>query len=791
MAALIESLLRHRRLVAIACAVLIAACAAGARDLSFSDDTRAFFAEDDPTRRTLDEFDRVFRPGQNVLIAIAPKQLKEGGAFTPEGFSAAAELARAMSDVPGIIRAEAPNDYPVPRFEAGQLTLTPLVADPAGLDAATAAAAGDTARAEPLLKGRLVSARGDVIAVYLRADVAPGDTAAMEATVGGIRGALDKLRGRYPGFEFHATGELLGGHAFSEATAADLSVLSPIMVALVVLLLLGLQRSFTATVAGLAAVLAALVSTLGVAGWLGLSLNPASAAAPTIILTVTIGDSVHIVAGVRRAMARGLSKREAITESLTINFWPVMLTSLTTAVGFLSMNTTPSPPLRELGNITAIGVAFALLYSITLVPALLAMLPLAPARFAEGETRLFRWLGRALARHKLKAFGAGMLLLAGFAPGIWLIVFDDRFNDYFDRRYEFRRDTEFIEARLTGTDTIEHMVPAGAPGGALSDAHLNLVDRFADWYRSQPRVGHAASFSDVVKRLNQAVEGGAAEAYRLPEAPGRAGELLRRFAAALPSDAPPPDMIDGMASLSRVTAIMNGLSASEIRTLGERAEAWLAENASGVAAPATGLTMMYARVSGQNIGNMLTSTAVTLGVISLMLIGMFRSLRYGALTLIPNLAPAAIALGLWGYLVGQLGIASSAVIAMTLGVVVDFSIHYISRYLRARRRLGMAPDESAIYATETVGAPLAISTFVLAGGFGVLATSGFEINSSLGALAALIVAIAFVVDFLVLPALVTLLDRGGRTGKAPQPEASESLAGRSTSGRPSSRRMNS
>ncbi len=767
-------------ILALSVTALLAA-AAGGLNLRFSNDTSVFFAPDDPTLKTLNAFEHDFGEGKNVLIAIAPKaRPTQGlGAFTPEAFAAAARLVEAAKTLPEITRIVSPTNYLVPRFEDGRLTLTPLIADAARLDRAEALAAGQAARAEPLLRGRLVAVTGNVIAVNLNAVVT--DDQGVATLVGKIRVIVAELATDFPTLQFHATGILIGSHAFAEATERDLAELSPIMVALVVLLLIALLRSFTGAVASLAVVGASVIGAMGLAGWMGFSLSPASAAAPTIILTVSIGDSVHIVSAVRRAMARGLDKRAAIIEALSVNLWPVVMTSLTTAAGFLAMNTTPSPPMRDLGNLTAIGVMLALLFSLTLLPALLAILPLKPSRGAEKEAGLFRGLGSLLVRHRRLALAGGLVLVAGFGPGVGMIAFNDQFTKYFDQRYEFRRATDFVEANLTGTDVIEHVVNAGAPFGALDDKYLRFLDDFATWYQTQSGVIHVSSLTDIVKRLNQAGQNGNNTEYRLPTEAGAARTLLMAYAEATPKDAPKSGLIDLTASSSRLGVIVVGLPARELRALAGRAEAWVADNAPpGINARATGLSMMYAHVSGQNITNMLTSTGVALGLVSLLLVALFRSLRFGLITLLPNLVPALIALGLWGYLVGQLGLASSAVVAMTLGVVVDNSIHYLSRYQRARRTLAMAPSEAAIYAVESVGPALATTTAVLCAGFGVLATSGFEVNASLGALAALIIGLAFVVDLLILPALAIMIDRGGGKSEAQPAATTASLAGRSS-----------
>ena len=142
----------------------------------------------------------------------------------------------------------------------------------------------------------------------------------------------------------------------------------------------------------------------------------------------------------------------------------------------------------------------------------------------------------------------------------------------------------------------------------------------------------------------------------------------------------------------------------------------------------------------------------------------------GVLSLLPNLAPAVIALGLWGWAVGELGLAGSVVTAMTLGIVVDNTIHFLNKYLRARRELSLAAPAAVRHAFESVGGALTITAIVLAAGFALLSLSGFKVNASLGALTAITLAVALIADFLFLPPLlIALAGKRGGGGQGPSP----------------------
>ena len=208
-------------------------------------------------------------------------------------------------------------------------------------------------------------------------------------------------------------------------------------------------------------------------------------------------------------------------------------------------------------------------------------------------------------------------------------------------------------------------------------------------------------------------------------------------------------------SALRLTVTLETLSTNEVLALNDAAEAWLRENAPTIqGGEGTGPNMMFANIGRRNSGSMLMGTALALVLISAILVLALRSVKIGLISLIPNLAPAAMGFGLWGIFVGQVGLSLSVVTSMTLGIVIDDTVHFLSKYLRARREQGLSSTESVHYAFKTVGRALITTTIVLVGGFLVLATSAFYLNSSMGLLTAVIIVLAILADFLFLPPLL-------------------------------------
>ena len=153
--------------------------------------------------------------------------------------------------------------------------------------------------------------------------------------------------------------------------------------------------------------------------------------------------------------------------------------------------------------------------------------------------------------------------------------------------------------------------------------------------------------------------------------------------------------------------IFSNITTRELRAADEKARYWLGSNApASMFTYGSGISIIWAHISERNINSMLLASFGALVLISLLLIFALRSFKIGVVSLIPNLAPAFMAFGVWGLFVGQVGLALSVVLALTMGIVVDDTVHFLSKYLRARREKGMNPQDAIRYSFNTVGAAI-------------------------------------------------------------------------------------
>lgn len=728
---------------------------AGARFIGVTNDYRSMFDRDNPQIALLDAFESVYWTSNTALIAIAPDS---GTVFTHASLRAMEDLTEASWQVPYSTRIDSLTNYAHSSAEGDELIVAPLVEDALSLEQADLAEIERIATTDNDIAGRLVSLDGTVAGLTISFTLPENSDAAVAEITDFIGDMLNQHRTENPSIGYYVTGDIPLNRTFADATDRDLRTLAPLVLLVITVVAFILLRSALATAALLAVVIFSVNTVMGSAGWLRTVFNPANAGVPVIVMTMAIAHSVHIVDSFLTALKRGLSREQAVIDSLNTNAWPVFLTTATTIIGFLSLNGSDSPPFRVLGNLVALGVFCAFLFSATLLPALLAILPIKPRKARNGQSTVFDRLGAfVVARRRLLLLGSSFTAIV-LSAGIFLLDLTDNWWTYFDERYQFRRDTDFVVENLTGIQTLEYSLESGREGGIADPVFLQRVDRIAEWFRDQPEVLHVQVLTDVMKRLNMNLHGDAADQFRLPDDPELAAQYLLLYELSLPFGQDLNNRINVGKSATRMTVTLHSLTAGEQRALDARAQAWVAENSPGLTRDASGISIAFAHLAQRNIKSMFTSTVTAMALISLILVVVFRSVRLGAISLIPNFIPAALSLGLWGYLVGKVGLAGSVMTAFAFGIIVDDTIHFLSHYLKARRE-GCTAENAVCRTFNSVGHALWTNSAVLAAGFLVFATSGFEVSWTLGMLVALTIGFALSADFLLLPPLLIALDR--------------------------------
>ena len=737
--------------------IVIFMTASGGRFLEFSNDYREFFSEDNPELLAFEELQDTFNKADNVMFVLAPEN---GEVFTNKTLALVEDLTEQAWQIPFSSRVDSISNYQHTVAEEDDLIVADLVSDANSFSQSELNKTREIAVNEPLLVHRLISPKGHVTAINVTVQLPGKSLNEVREVVAASRALRDEILASHPDVKIYLSGLSMMDNSFGESAQKDMHSLVPMMFLVVVVVLGFLLRSFTATISTVLIILSAILFGMGSMGWLGWKITPPSASAPTIILTMAVADAVHLLVTFLHNMRAGQDKFAAMSDSLRVNLQPIFITSITTAIGFMSMNFSDVPPFHDLGNVVAIGVMSAFVLSVTTLPALMMILPvrvgLSHANNSS-EHPMTRLSNFVIAHSRRLFWGMGIvaIVLIALLP---LNKLDDQFVQYFDETIEFRRDTDFVVENLSGIYDIHYSLKQGESGGVNEPEFLQEVEQFANWLREQDRVMHVRTVTDIYKRLNKNMHGDDPSFYKLPESRELAAQYLLLYEMSLPYGLDLNDQIDIDKSATRLTVTFENLHTEEVLAFEKKIASWLQKNTPDIEFVGASATIMFAHIGKRNVQSMLFGTTVALVFISVILMAALRSFRVGFISLAPNLLPAGMAFGIWGLMVGQVGMSLSVVTGMTLGIVVDDTVHFLSKYLRARREKGLNAEEAIRYAFNTVGVALWVTSLVLVAGFIVLAQSHFALNANMGTMTAVTIAIALTMDFLFLPPLLMKLE---------------------------------
>ena len=749
--------------VIVATLVLVTVAGGGGLFLKTSTDYRMFFNKDNPELLAFESLENTYEKSDNILFMIVPDNRD---ATSEQALTATVWLVERAWQTPYSTRVDSIANFPHTVADGDDLSVSDLV-DPAKLgDAEERARIRATALADPRLAGNLVARDGGVSGVNVTVKLLDENNAAQIAEVVRFsRGLAAEAEERFPGIDFPLIGTVIINYAFSEATAGTTRTVLPAALAIMALILGVLTRGIAEVAATGLVIIFSIVAAMGLGGWAGLPLSSATAATPIIVLTVAVANCVHLLVTVQQRLGAGDSKRTAIVESIRVNLHPIFLASLTTSFGFLMMNFSEVPPYRHLGTLVAFGSGVSFALSVTFLPAALSLLPLrTPGTERRSDRTITAIAEFSVRRRTVLLWGSTAVILALLAA-VPRNELNDVLTHFFNEDVDLRRNADFLDENLSGNTALEYSLVSSGPGNVADPAFLADVSAFADWYRAQPETRHVMVISDTFRRLNMNMHGDDPAAYRLPASRELASQYLLLYELSLPFGLDLNNRLDVAKSATRMTVTAKTLSTRDTLELDARAKAWLAGNAPNFArVDSSGAALMFAHLGQRNIRAMLLGTTVAFLGISVLLIVAFRSLRIGLISLAPNFVPGVMGFGVWGLAVGEVGLALSVVMAMTIGIVVDDTVHFLSKYRLARREHGCAPDDAVCYAFHKVGKALFTTTAILVAGFLVLGLSDFLPTGQMGQLTAVVIAFALVADFLFLPPLLMAVDRrrGGR-----------------------------
>jgi predicted RND superfamily exporter protein len=764
--ALAAFLYRWRRVltaIAIAGAVLLAP---RANITDIDNDLTAWFAKDDPIYREYERFRDEFGGTRTLIVAVEASSRDR--LFSRDVFE---WLERVSGDIERVATVERVSSLATATVvdvraaaaadEADTLDVRRLVED---LDTRSPAEVGTRALDDELLRGDLVSEDGAVTAIVVFFDERKVDDVRAEA----LRRIREIVSAQMPaGLKAHYNGSLEISETYNRITLANQAKFTPPILVLTLVALYFMFRSWRRTLLTAGAVLISVIWTLGLYDLMGFTYNVLSSMIVPLIVVLAIADDVHIIQHYGEARRR-MSAEQAFRGTVSHLAAPLLGASGTTALGMLSLATSQVVAVREFGIGSAVGVMVDFAISLVVMPTALSWLQPEAERPPQEA-----WLERpmlAIARvsttraRTVLAISVGIGALA--AAGLSRLHVDTNHINFFSRHHPLGESAAIIDTRLSGIYTFQIFLE-GNPDSLRSPDAIQRMDRVEAKLRELPFVRKVTGLPDYVRRIHRelgAREGAASPAPRTALAlPADAATIAQELLVFSLTD-------QGRVELERVAAsdfskaqitvklasMSSDLVFDQIRT----AEGFVADAfaGTGIRATVTGSGRLFSTLDHYLVVSQISSFGTAFLTVFGVIFVLFRSWRFGALAIVPNVIPVLAVFGIMGWWGISLNVATIMLASVALGIVDDDTIHFVSRY-RRETAAGVSTVRAIEIATASEGRASLTTALINSASFGVLMLSEYRPTAWFGGLLALTMLVAFLAEVFILPATIVLLPR--------------------------------
>lgn len=541
------------------------------------------------------------------------------------------------------------------------------------------------------------------------------------------------------------SGPLALNEAYISVIRHDLKVFLPALVISMMLVLTLIFGSVKLTVIALVIAILSVVSAFGFAGWLGAELAAINAFAPVMIASLSLAGAVHIFNSYFQTLVIGLAPKQALTLAVTENAFPLALTSMTTAGGFLALLYSPSPPIRTIGLIVAIGVLFSWLYIMLLLPALLGLTNARPVR-AKWLTTFIEFVGDKTAQYPKQ-----ILLIVGVLGVVALpFVAQNQINDnvfeYFPSEHQFKRDLNVLNDEFSGINPQIFSVGAPDAHGAFDRKLLSRLDTFQQWLEQQPEVMKTLSitnFPQVREQLNQS-NTKASSSYQ---------ELAKVHT---PRALGIENLVDEDYQTLAVHAYIAPSDAKSLIDFNRRAMQRLKGEFPTHTVSSGGTSLVFAHLGQRNAASMIYALLVAILVVALICLLILNTWHGVWIGVLCNLLPLVIVYAWWALIDGSISIGGAVVIGMILGIVVDDTVYLLAKFRRAIKHGDPSPDVSTL---SDVGPALVVTSVTIVVGLSAGLLSDFSPIKAMSGLSMGVVSVAMLIDLFCLTVILSWLKR--------------------------------
>ncbi|MCA9502509.1 MAG: MMPL family transporter [Myxococcales bacterium] len=585
-----------------------------------------------------------------------------------------------------------------------------------------------------------------------------------------IVAAVDAILARHdgPGFRIYAGGAPVLNGVMMASMIRDIVLFTLLSIGAIAFFLGLVFRRVVAIVLPLLVAILSVVATLGLMGGLGIPAMPVSEIVPSFLLAVGVGGVVHLLVIFHQRLDAGATRRDAIAGSLGHSGLPIVMTSLTTAGGLVSFTTAELIPIAVFGTVAPLGILVTLLLTLLLTPALLALLPYRASRAASEpeppvapSIAILTRMGAFATANSLRVVGVASAMLVLAVVGMLRLYVSFDTLSWFPDDTPAKIATRKIDSELGGAMGLELLIETGAANGMKEPELLHRVDRARHTVeRLQVEdviAGHSVSLVDVVKEIHQALNGGRPAARVVPDDRELIAQELLLFESSGTDDL--EDVVDTEFRIGRFTMRVPMVDGSQYPAFADEVERIFDETLDGRGdAALTGLMVVMGRSFVASIETLMRSYAMALAIITPLMMLLLGSFRLGLISMIPNLFPILMTLGLMGWLGVPIELFSLLIGSIALGLAVDDTIHFMHGFRRNYGRTGDV-DQAVASTLRTTGQAMLFTSVVLSVAFATYYLSELKNLKTFGLLTAFAIVMAFLADVLLAPALMHLTAR--------------------------------
>ncbi len=585
--------------------------------------------------------------------------------------------------------------------------------------------------------------------------------------------AVERIVARYQGKDFPVA--LTGGpvviETYNRLTRSDFGFLFGLAISLVLVFLFSLFRRISGVVFPIIIVQTALFSAVGLMAIFKLPITLFSVVLPSFLIAVGIADAVHILTIFYRRLDQGYGKEDAILYAVGHSGLAVLMTSLTTAAGLLSFSQSELSALGQLGVIACAGVILTLFYTLIMLPALIALFPIKTKQHKDKKhlplmtDRILLFFADFSISHPWKILAISAILFIVSLLGLMQLKFSHNMLKYIPDNLAVKKDVQFIDSKLKGAIVLEAMVDTGRENGIHDPALLGLVEKVSKElekiHTPEIFVGKVFSIVDILKETNQALNENNSDYYRIPQSRNAVAQELLLFENSGSDDL--ERVTDSMFSKMRISIKLPWADIVVIdRFVGKVRGMFrdIFEDKADITI--TGMTALMGRTISAAIHSMTKSYLISFVIITMMMVLLVGDLKYGLVSMIPNLLPIFMVMGLMGMIDVPLDMTALMIGCIAIGLVVDDTMHFLHNFLRFTDMTG-DPEKAIRETLLGTGRAMLITSLVLSANFFSLMTATLKNTVTFGFFTGLVILVALLADFILAPALVILLSRKQRT----------------------------